>query len=190
MEFLYVLLAIVAFFAIYPFARYLCKRISLAVRLKRACKKRGARLIHAHPLWLLGGRRGKSCDLHIETDSEIISVKLFQMLRRSSSLHLNSSGQYQCEHLVLALFGRIGGSSSLTVKTKPRHLPYYDFGKGLPDTDKPQKRLLLVHPVCSSFFIQSKEPGKGENEAYIGYEIGDCELYSLSPLIRYLDKEG
>lgn len=190
MDFLIIIGAVVAFFAIYPFARYLFKRISLAVRLKRACKKRGARLIYTHPLWLLGGRRGKGCDLHIETDSEIISVKLFQMLRRSSSLHLNSSGQYQCEHLVLALFGRIGGSSSLTFKTKPRHLPYYDFSKGLSKTDKPQKRLLLIHPVCSSFFIQSKETGKGENEAYIGYEIGNCELYSLSPLIRYLDKEG
>lgn len=188
MEFWYVIFAVIAFFAIYPFARYLFKRISLAVRLKRACKKCGARLIPAHRLWLLGGRRGKNCDFHIDTENEIISVKLFQMLRRSSSLHLNSSCEYQCEHLVIALFGKFGGSSSVTVKTKPRHLPYYDFSRKLPETDKPQKKLLLVHPACSSFFIQSKETGNGEHEAYVGYSIGDCELYALQALLKYLRK--
>ena len=186
MEFWLIILAVVAFFAILPFVRLVFKRISMVIKLKKACKKCGAKLIPTRKLWFFGGRKCKSCDFHVETEKEIISVKLFQMLRRSSSLHFTKNEEYYCEHCVIMLFGRYGGSHSITVKTKPRLIPDYDFSYKLPQTDKPKRKLLLINPVCTSFFIHSKEKHHEQGRADIGDRLGDIELYALKPLIRYL----
>jgi hypothetical protein len=185
-DFFIIIGSIAAFFVCLPFIRFIVKRISLAIILKHACKKCGAIIIPTHRLWFFGGRRGKACDLHIETEKEILSVKLFQMLRRSSSLHFNENGEYICEHCIIMLFGKFGGSCSITYKTKPKLLPYYDYSAKLPVSDKPQRKFLLINPVCSAFFIKSKEKDGKNAFADIGDTLGDTELYALKPLIRHL----
>lgn len=186
MEFWIIIGAVVAFFVCIPFIRFFIKRISLVLKLKRTCKKCGARLIPTRRFWFLGGRNGKTCEFHIETDKEILSVKLFQMLRRSSSLHFTENEEYYCEHCIITLFGKYGGSSSITYKTKPKILPYYDFSVKLPASDKPQRKLLLINPVCSAFFIHGKEKDGKNAFADIGDTLGDTELYALKPLLRHL----
>lgn len=186
MEFFIVSGAVIGFLVLFPFARWFFKRIILAIKLKNACKKCGAALIPTHTFWFFGGRKGRTCDFHVVTEKEVISVKLFQMLRHSSSLHFTESGEYFCEHCIIMLFGRFGGSHSITTKTKPKVLPYYDFSFKLPDSDKPQRKLLLINPVCSSFYIHSKKNHSGTGLADIGDKLGDVELYALKPLIRHL----
>ena len=147
MEFWIIIGAVIGVLVIFPFVRLFLKRISLAIKIKTACKKCGSTLIPTHKLWFFGGRKGNICDFHIETEKEILSVKLFQMLRRSSSLHFTQNEEYYCEHCVIMLFSPRGGSYPITVKTKPRLLPSYDFSFGLPNTDKPKRKLLLINPV-------------------------------------------
>ena len=108
------------------------------------------------------------------------------MLRRSSSLHFTKNEEYYCEHCIITLFGKYGGSSSITYKTKPKILPYYDFSEKLPVSDKPQRKLLLINPVCSAFFIHGKEKDGKNAFADIGDTLGDTELYALKPLLRHL----
>ena len=179
--------AIIIFLASLPFIRLVIKRISLAHRIKKACRANKLRLIPTKKLWFLGTRRSRNCDFHIETKTELISVKLFQMLRRSSLLHINQNEEYYCEHCIIMLFGRYGGSSAITCKTKPKLLPDYDFSYRKPTSDKLHRKLLLINPVCASIQIHSKfKSGNGGN-VDIGDRIGDTEIYALKPLISHLN---
>lgn len=188
MEFWFAIGAIIAVIIAIPFVRFFIKRILLFFKLKNVCKKHGAVIIPAKKLWIFGLRRGKSCDLHIETEKEVLSVKLFQMLRRSSTLHLTDEGEFYCEHCIIMLFGRYGGSHAITYKTKPGKIPDYDFSSKLPKIEKPQRKLLLVNPICSSTYIHSKGRLNGKN-ADVGEKIGEAELYALKALINLISNE-
>lgn len=189
MEFWLTLALIIGVILILPIIRFVFKRISLIRKLKNACRKANATLICTHPLWFLGGRKGKRCEIHIETETELISVKLFQMLRRSSSLHLTENGEYYCEHCIIALFGRYGGSSHITYKTKPKLMPEYDFSYKRPDTDKPIRKILLVNPICAVFHIHTKENARWQGIADIGDTVKGIELYALKALTEHLTEK-
>ena len=188
MEFWFTVGAVIAVIIAIPFVRFFIKRILLFLKLKKVCKNNGAVIIPAKKLWIFGLRSGKRCDFHIETEKELLSVKLFQMLRRSSTLHLTDENKFYCEHCIITVFGRYGGSNAITYKTKPRRIPDYDFSSKLPKIEKPQRKLLLVNPICSSTFIHAKGIRNGKT-ADVGEEIGKAELYALKALINLISNE-
>ena len=66
---LFVIIALVACKYIY----FVIKRSRLLFKLKKA----NAKVTGTHKFWFLGTRGGEKCDFYVETEKEILSVKLF-----------------------------------------------------------------------------------------------------------------
>ena len=66
---LFAIIALVACKYIY----FVIKRSRLLFKLKKA----NAKVTGTHKFWFLGTRGGEKCDFYVETEKEILSVKLF-----------------------------------------------------------------------------------------------------------------
>ena len=94
MDFWYVLIGAVAFVAFFPYIRCFFKRLKCAGKIKRLCQSKGYKIHATHPLWFLGSKHAKECDLYIETANEVFAIKLFGMPRRLSILVLKENREY------------------------------------------------------------------------------------------------
>jgi hypothetical protein len=187
MPFIIIFVTVTAIVLSYVYARLFFKRLSLRRRLLKVCKRKGFTLTPTHKRWWLGGKKGKNCDLHIETGKEIISVKLFETLRRSTLLYFCPESEFYAVICIMNLVAPRGGSVPITHTTRQKKLPDYDYGYMLPDSGKKQKKILLINPVCGEYHNFTKKEHTGNNVADIGDLIWGSELNSLSPLIRYLE---
>lgn len=171
-----------------PFIRLFFKRLTLLRRLKSACKKSGRTMIGTRKLWIFGKRKGTTCDFHVISDDEVISVKLFEMLRKTSSVYFIQGEEYYCEHRVIHVVSRIGTGLSYSFKTKPKPLPKYDYDFALPSEhkSKKRKRVLLINPACNGYYNFKRNNPQMDVQADVGDLIGEGELYAQSGFIRYL----
>ncbi|MCH5183818.1 MAG: hypothetical protein J1E00_06555 [Oscillospiraceae bacterium] len=71
-----VILAAVLVILLFPIAVFACKRISLCVRLKSVCGRKGYALIPTHFFWFFGNFNGGRCDCYVRTPDGVYSVKL------------------------------------------------------------------------------------------------------------------
>ena len=183
MEFRYFLLGVVALIAAWPYLRCLVKRMILASKLCRLCRRNHLTLHKTHPLWFLGGKRGRRCDCYIETPSEVYAVKLFGMPRRLTVLLLKSNGQY----MIRSLFA-IMSLVTFTFHTKPRSIPVYDFRYRYRDEweIKTPHHVLLVHPV--SMEIRRLPERSGEIIVGAGDTVNGMEIHSLPRLLGALER--
>ncbi len=188
MDFLIFVTVLIAFIVASPFIRCFFKRLTLLRKLKAACKKTGRTLVGTHRLWLFSGRKGEVCDFHIISPTEVISVKLFQMLRKTSSVYFIEGEEYYCEHRLIHIVSRIGTGLSYSFKTKSKPLPKYDYDFALPETEKAKKRkkVLLINPACYGYYSYKRNNPQLDVQADIGDLIGEGELYAQSGFIRYL----
>ena len=189
MDFWIIIGAIIAILVLIPFIRMFFKRLSLRKKITKLCQKRGYRLIPTHKCWFFGGKWGKTCDLHIETEREILSIKLFGTLRRSTLLYFCPEHEFYAVICIMQLVSPRGGSVPITFKTRQKKLPDYDYSFILPATEKKQRRLLLINPVCGEYTNYTQRELGNNTVADIGSMIWDSELYSLSPLLNHLDNE-
>lgn len=186
MEFWIVLAAAVALLLLIPHVRWLCKRIALAVRLRRACRARQLTLHAAHSLWFLGGRRSVGCDVYIETPTQVFAVKLFGMRRRLSVLIFCEDGTYIVRRFI-AMISQFGASVRFPLDARPRRLPAYDFRVGYREAweIKTPRHILLIHPVCME--IRRRPDRSGEVILGAGDIVGGMELSTLTRLLGELE---
>lgn len=87
------------------------KRIRMAFRLRRACRREGHRLVPLKPFWFWGLNFSARPDFLVRTkDGRVVyTVKLFGVLRRLSNLYFvkTTDGRIECfERRVVPLSGR------------------------------------------------------------------------------------
>ena len=104
MEFLGVLIAFVAFIALFPYIRCFVKRLIFRSKIKKACIKKGYKLHTTHVFWYLGSKYSKKCDLYIETDNDVFSVKLFGMPNQRAVLVLKENGEFFIRRFFLMIY--------------------------------------------------------------------------------------
>ncbi len=186
MEFWYALIGIVAFFIVFPYIRCFFKRLICMVKIKKICRKKGYRLYATHPFWFLGSKHGKTCDLYIETESEVFAIKLFGMPKRSVILILQENGEYVIRRFIAVTSN--GAIIQFPIQSKPKGMPNYDFQHACMDAwkRKTQRRILLVHPVSMEFRYQTRYG----SEAIVGAGdvVNGMEIHALPHLLGDLGK--
>ncbi len=175
----WILLPIVLLVLSYPLWRFLIKRVIMWIKLKRACKRCGARLRGTHFLWIFARRKRRGYDCIIERDDETYKVKLFATHRRACHVIFTEDGRYMVRHF-LALFGNYQ-KLVMPLDTKPRILPISTLSAQENDKEVPQKRILLVHPVCMQLRRDRENIPLTDGDT-----VGSMTLYSLSGLIRLI----
>ena len=185
MEFWYFLFGVVALIAVWPSLRCFVKRMILAAKLRRLCRDQHYTLHKAHPLWFLGGKRGRRCDCYIETPSELWAVKLFGMPRRMAVLVIRGNGEYYIRSYIAML--SFGQGIRFPINGKPRPMPRFDFRYKYRDEweIKTPHHVLLVHPVSMEI---RRQPERGaEIILGAGDAVNGMEIHSLPGLLGALE---
>lgn len=179
--FWYVIFCFIALIVLYPFCRCLVKRTVCFYRVKKACREMEYRMYPTHPLWFMGSKYSKKCDLVIETDRELLSVKLFGMTRHHSVLVLMNGGSY-CVRSFFPMF-----YLHFPIESRHRKLPMYDFEYEIGDIGKDKRltRVLLINPVG----MELRYRVKTESEKVIGDGdlVNGIMICSLPRLLRRLE---
>ncbi len=188
-----VIFLIVLFF-LYRFVRFACKRFILAVKLKRACKSKGATLTGTSPLWMFGRRNESLCDVYITTAKTVYAVKLFGVAGRRSRLIFGKDRTYSIRSRWLPDIG-------------PKSIPEYNFRYGFRyewELKTPRK-ILLLNPVCIGVFREEsakknasinpylgifKEEGAKKNAPVTPHEqLFGMEIHTMTSLLRMIGEE-
>ena len=149
---LFVIIALVACKYIY----FVIKRSRLLFKLKKA----NAKVTGTHKFWFLGTRGGEKCDFYVETEKEILSVKLFNCDdHRFSKLVLTDDRHFFFRKR--AVFVSMSpGTSDVYVDGRRMSRPDYDFNyrSRVEWKDKAMKNVLLVNPTCREI-IKNRNAG-------------------------------
>ena len=181
MEFLGVLIACAAFIALLPYIRCFIKRLIFRSKIKKACINKGYQLHTTHAFWYLGSKYSKKCDLYIETDNDVFSVKLFGMPNRRAVLVLKENGEFFIRRFFLMTY--YISIVLWSINSKDKKLPAYDFKYAYKDEweNKVFNKILLVNPVGMQFRYVSN---KGvETMVQNGEYVNDMKVISLSEFL-------
>lgn len=167
-------LCIVIVLLLIPFVRVLVKRIKCMIKIKKICNKRGHKTYSTHLLWFLGNKRGKKCDLYIETANEVFAIKLFGMSKRRTILFFKENGEYFIRSFIA--FAPYGSAIRYPIDSKSKPMPTYNFRYKYKDEweIKTPRHILLVNPVSMEFKRQPRHGGEitvGAGEIVNGMEI-------------------
>lgn len=185
MEFLYALIGIIVLIVFFPYIRCFFKRLKCACKIKKLCRTKGYKICSTHPLWFLGNKHAKKCDLYIETSNEVFAIKLFGMPRRLSILVLKENGEYFIRNFIALI--SYGGGIQFPINGKPKAMPAYDFRYKYRDEweIKTPRRVLLVNPVSMEF---KRQPHHGsEVTVGAGGIVNGMEIDSLPRLLGDLE---
>ena len=173
--------AVVALLALYPYLRFIFKRIISMKKIKRLCLERGYRIHETGRFTIFSTNRAKGCDFYIETEKEIYAIKLFGVLRRRCSLVIKENGDYFIRGYIVIL--SYAANLNFPVDRRLKHMPEYDFEyKYNGECQKPLKRVLLLNPICTSLLCESKN---GWRAGLSGDEIsGKMRLYTVNSFIE------
>ncbi len=149
MKFLFGLGCLCILIWLFPYFRILIKRISLGVRLKALCRRKGYTLFPVRALPFLASNSARTCDFYIETPKEVLCVKLFAAKHKKSILKFMDKNRLYYFTNSLWLFSR-WGQTTMTYDSKLHPLPIYDFQANIPpyDHQKSRTNILLIHPKC------------------------------------------
>ena len=163
-----------------PFFRFFIKRIVLLLKLKTYCKKHKYRLLGNRFCWFLRNRVGREYDFTIETEKEILAVKLFGMFRKNTKLIVKENGEYLIRKYYAFLSSKNHPSMGiLFTDSKPRPFDTFDFG--IEKNLKPKRKILLIHPTCIEV-LNIPQHGKSiivDN----GDSLYGMEIYSLKSFL-------
>ena len=165
-----------------PIIRLIFKRLKMQYRIIKVCRESNFEIIPTNYFWFFGRRNSDKCDLFIETKHQILSVKLFSILKHNSTLIFVEDGTYiKRNRLPIAL------SSYTNVDSKAKIIPEYNFKYNFQTNweIKTPKNILLINPVCNEI-IYRKRNGK---ETLLGVSdvVNGMEIYSLSRFIGLLE---
>lgn len=82
---------------LFPYVRFVVKRISFAVRVKKACREHNYTFRAAHPLWILALNNSGHADLYCESnfDERVYAVKLVGAPHRMMTLYFIDGERYR-----------------------------------------------------------------------------------------------
>lgn len=185
MEFWFVFIGVLAFIALFCSARCLFVRLIGLGKIKRICKTKGYKLHPAHKLWAFGSKQSSKCDFYIETDNEVLAVKLFGMPRKRSVLIVNENGEYVIRSYIVVFSYSPGCRTPFD--SKPKRIPAYDFRYKYKEgwEHKNLQRVVLVTPEPIEL-IHRRENG---GDVLVGSSMGvrGIEYYCSSCFIKYLE---
>lgn len=180
-----IIAAVIAVPLLYRRCRLLFKRISMASKLRHACKAHGAELFPTHALWMFGRNGGAVCDFFIVGKHIVYAVKLFSVRLYHTELHFTDDGKYFIRHYFAFAAGRLG---MMPTDSKRRSISACDF------TYKFQKewymkkvcRILLVNPTPYEIRYDTRE---GSRILGAGDTADDMQIYTISKFITRLDAD-
>ena len=181
MAFWYGLSAIVAIVVALPFARLALRRISCAKKIKGYCKEKGYKIYPTHRLWYFSGNRSERCDLYLETEKEVLSIKLFGVSRRRRVLIFKDDGGYFIRRFI-SIFS-YGSVMRFPVNGRTKAMVRYDFRyKYREEWDKKALRqVLLVNPAPTE--LKRIPLYGGETAVAVGDTVCGAEIVTLSQII-------
>lgn len=189
------MLKIIAVILILIFIYYACryiriflKRMGLAHRVRKLCRKNALRFEKTHFFWALGRRRSKRCDFYIETPQTVFSVKLFSTPKYHSHLIFQEDGHYIIRRF-LTLISTVGLGVRIPLDSKPQNVPDVNFRYRYADEWylKNHRSILLIHPTSVEIRLKpdsGKEVLIGNSEALFGMEI-----YTLHSLLSAIEMD-
>jgi len=185
MEFWYTLSGICAVIVLIPHIRCFFKRVTCRAKIKKICRRKGYCLHPTHPLWFLGHKCAKKCDLYIETANEVFAVKLFSVPSRYTILIFTENGNYYIRKFLA--FVAYGTRARIPINGRQKPIPMYDFRYRYRDEweIKIPRHILLVNPVSLEFRLQPQH-GK-ESIIDAGNIINGMEIDSLPRLLGDLE---
>ena len=156
------------------YIRCFCKRWVCMGKIKKVCRNKGYKIYPTHPIWFLGNKHEKKCDLYIETRNEVFSIKLFGMPRRRTILLFKENGEYFIRSFIA--FAPYGSAIRYPIDSKAKPMPTYNFRYKYKEEweIKTPRRVLLVNPVSMEFKRQPHHGGEvtvGAGEIVNGMEI-------------------
>ena len=97
MKFALPILIAAAVILIFPYIKFLFKRISMPYRVKKACRANGYTFKAAHPFWIFALNNSGHADFYCESnfDNRVYSVKLFGVLHRMTTFYFIDGDRYQ-----------------------------------------------------------------------------------------------
>lgn len=187
MDFWLTLVGIIAFIRLFPYIRCFFKRIICAVKITILCLRRKYILHPTHPLWFLGCKMFRKCDVHIETPKEVYSVKLFGTKKRSTMLVFQGNNKYFIRRFIVVIHYLC--IMLWPINSRLKTLPAYDFDYKYNGElgNKKQRRVLLVNPVVMRFRYRSDNGN--ESNVDDGDTVNGVEMHSLPNFLRSLNSE-
>ena len=185
MKFWFVLFGIVALVILFPFIRCFFKRLVCGIKIKRMCQRKNLVAHPAHPLWFLGSRGTKNCDIYIETPTQVLAIKLFGAPRRLSILTFKENGNYFFRSYIVLI--SYGAGFHIPLDGRERKMPSFDFRFQYKDAwdEKDTQDILLANPAPMEFRYQ---PNHGaESIVCVGDTVGGMEIFSLQHLLKVLE---
>ena len=166
--------------------RFIVKRLILIIKLKKLCRKSNAKLYLTHPFSLFSGIHGKNCNLYIETQYEIMSVKLFGLGDKPYYITFMPDRRYTVTRFFIVPGAR--GVFNQPIVSKEKNIPRYRFDYKFKSewNFKTFRKILLINPVSMDHKVRNKSSWK-----YLcnGDFLYDIETYSYNGLKRIIEKE-
>ena len=208
MEFWIFVACAVLLIIVVPYIRLVIKRISLAMRVKRACRENHFTFKPAHLFWMLGRNNSGHCDFYCISNERgrMYSVKLFAVMHHMTDLTFFDDRKYRTKRYI-PLGGRGRGFDDNIVWEKESRIKqlkeidwYYSAEEDFSHRCIP---VLLVHPVPlkvyrskviqlkrleRAYVFCKKEKTTVENTQIHGGDwIYDAYLFSGAALVRELN---
>jgi|GEM_PF-1686626 len=184
---LYALITIILLFSI-PWFRILSKRIFLAERLIKSCKKHEFNLKPTHFGWMFGSIKGGKSDFFVETNDFIYSVKLFASKNKLDRWIFYDN--HRCE-IYPYLYRAFASYSSLPFYAKPKTIvfPTYDFNFGFPHNNT-GKNLVSVLLLCPASLHVTIANGKGTVDAANGCNLFGNIFYTGDGFLKQITRQS
>jgi hypothetical protein len=169
------------------YIRAFFKRISLKMRIKRVCRRRGYSYkikasYYASVFFITDG-----AEIEVKTDDEIIAVKFFPCLIKRHTYTIKSEGGFYTRNNfnpIVVLRSRIG-LSRILFRPKNDFVIHVNDDSGIPtELDTAKKNILCLHPIPVNVNVvrTNREEQTFNGDKFLGYTV-----YSGSGLIDFLE---
>jgi len=215
MKFWITISSIALVLGVFPYLRFIGKRISFAARVKKACRQHHYTFKAAHPLWIFALNNSGHADFYCESnfDERVYTVKLVGAPHRMMTLYFIDGDRYRWKR-ELPLFGKGVSRGAGTLLGGITHEHYSRIKKWNPvdfyynredDWTKRFIPILLVNPVPLHvmrskethkenlyferpyLFAKTEETTFNHTEIYDSDFIWDAYLFSARGFIRELE---
>lgn len=180
MLFLYLFLALIVAIPLFALIRLLVKRLSLAKRIRSACRIKHLDFFPTHRLWLFGTIKGNKADFLIATSDAVYSVKLIGVWSKRIAFNYIDECHYSIRNLVFQ-FSAAANKVPYEIREKKRFL----FNYAIPDVCAGKRiiPIILMNPVSGQLTFSFEGTMKPLSN---GDRVSEGWFYSGSGFINRL----
>lgn len=186
MEFYIFLLVMGALIIFSQNIRFFFKRIILIAKLNTLCRKNNAKLHFVNPFSLFSGIKVKHCDLYIETQYEILSIKLFGLGYKPYYVTFMPERKYTVTRFVIIPGAR--GIYKQPITGKKNEFPNYKFDYKFKSEWKFKtfRKILLINPISMDYMV-----ARDNSHGYLcnGDIIYGMEAFSYTGLKKIMERQ-